>query len=101
MIDFIHIGLAYAGMIVHVLIKYEKVRFRKDFMLNKFISTMSVTTVINIIMIPILLILMQDVAIQSILPINNITAVLAGYQTQSIFKSIMDRTSNKVKSDEQ
>lgn len=40
-------------------------------------------------MIPVLLILSYDTSLKDILPINNLTAVLAGWQTQSIFKSLM------------
>ena len=95
MIDFIHIALAYAGMIVHILVKYEKVRFKKDFNLRIFLHTISVPTLINILCIPIILILMGDSSLSDVLPINNVTSVLAGYQTQSIFKSLMDRANIK------
>lgn len=95
MIDLLHIGLAYAGMVIHILVKYEKVRFKKDFKLRVFLHTISVPTLINIISIPIILILMGDSSLADVLPINNVTSVLAGYQTQSIFKSLMDRANIK------
>lgn len=95
MITFIHIALAYAGMIIHLLIKLERATKKQDFSFKTYFKTIAIPTVINIIAIPVLLIMMGDSSLTEILPINNVTSVLAGYQTQSIFKSLMDRTNFK------
>lgn len=80
--------LAYAGMIIHVLMKLAKVFNRPDFTWKTFIRTNIISFFVSLIGIPVLLILATDESVKDILPINNVTAMLAGWQTQSLFKTI-------------
>jgi len=94
-LDSLHFILAYAGMLIHLLIKLDKARQRHDYCGRVFLHKMVVPTLINIIAIPVLLVTIADTSLQEFLPINHVTALLCGYQTQSIFKLITDKYANK------
>ena len=96
-IDIIHWLLAYAGMTIHILLKVADLNQTPDFSIRSHIKKNIYTIVASIIMIPVLLIVLSDDSLKDILPINKVTSVLAGYQTQSVFKSIMNMFSSRVK----
>lgn len=85
----IHLILAYVGMLLHILVKLQELKQEQSFILTEYIKKNIYSFIASIIMIPVLLILSYDTSLKDILPINNLTAVLAGWQTQSIFKSLM------------
>ena len=91
----LHFLLAYAGMIIYILFKLAEVFPKDDFKFKKFFRENLITTIISIIGIPVLLVIATDSSIQDILPINNVTAVLCGWQTQSLFKSVFSMVSNR------
>jgi hypothetical protein len=81
----IHWFLAFAGLAVHVLMKLGEVQ--GAFFAN--IKRKEVFTIIaSMILVPIILIVCTDSSVKQILPINYVTAFLAGYQTQSFVRSI-------------
>lgn len=81
----IHWFLAFAGLAVHVLMKLGEVE--GAFFSN--IKRKEVFTILaSIILVPIILIVCTDSSVKEILPINYVTAFLAGYQTQSFVRSI-------------
>lgn len=84
----IHFLLAYAGMMIHVLMKLAEVFNRPDFKFKTFFLTNVISVLISIIGIPMLLIIATDPSIKSVLPINYVTSMLAGWQTQSLFKTL-------------
>ena len=96
-IDIIHWLLDYAGMTIHILLKVADLNQTPDFSIRSHIKKNIYTIVASIIMIPVLLIVLSDDSLKDILPINKVTSVLAGYQTQSVFKSIMNMFSSRVK----
>lgn len=96
-----HVILAYVGVLLHILIKLAELkkknsRFTPKGYLKSNIYTIMATT----IMVPLLLVLSTDTSMKDILPINNVTAVLAGWQTQSVFRSLMAIYSGRVSSDD-
>ena len=81
----IHWFLAYAGLLVHVLMKLGEVE--GAFFAG--IKRKEVFTVLSsIILVPIILIICTDSSMKEVLPINYVTAFLAGYQTQSFVRSV-------------
>lgn len=93
----LHWGLAYGGLIVHVLLKLSEIKGkfflgikRKDIF----------TAIASAILIPIILIICTDTEIKTLLPINYLTAFLAGYQTQSFVRSITKIGKTKLSGDE-
>lgn len=86
----IHFALAYAGMLIHILAKVSDLNQNPDFKLTTYVKKNIYTIVATFIMIPVILILLTDTSMKDILPINKVTSVLAGYQTQSTFRTIMN-----------
>lgn len=91
----LHYLLAYAGMLLHFLMKLAEVFNHPAFSMRYFIKANIIPLIISIIGIPVLLIVATDSAIKDILPINYVTAVLAGWQTQSVFKTLFAFYGNK------
>ena len=86
----IHYLLPYFGMIIHGLTKYAEIKKdNKEYSLFEYLRDNLITNIIYIITIPILLILIADTTLRDITPITNATAILAGYQTQDFFKSLL------------
>lgn len=91
----IHFILAYAGAVLHILMKLAEVFNRPDFVFRIFLRKNILPFIISLIGIPVLLIMATDQTIKSFLPINLVTAVFAGWQTQSLFKSLSNLYGNK------
>lgn len=87
-IESIHFFLAYAGAILHILMKLSEVFSRSDFSWKFFIRKNIIPFIISVIGIPVLLVVATDTSLKETLPINYVTAVLAGWQTQSFFKTL-------------
>lgn len=95
-----HVILAYAGMLIHVLLKLGKLSKRPEFSIKIFIQQNLFSMAATFLSIPVILIMAADPAIKDTLPINNVTAVLAGWQTNSTFKNLMSLFNKKSKADE-
>lgn len=93
-----HFILAYVGMFLHILMKLSELSKTPDFSIGKFVKKNIYTMIATFIMIPLLLIMAKEEAIKSVLPINNVTAVLAGWQTNSLFKTVMSLFGKKSQS---
>lgn len=87
-LDPVHFLLAYAGMLISLLGRLAKVFNRPEFTAKIFFRTNIIPTLISIIGIPVLLIIATDPIVKSTLPINYLTAMLVGLQTQSFFKTL-------------
>ena len=96
-VSYLHLILAYVGMILHMLVKLSELNEQNGFNIISYAKKNIYTIVASIIMIPVLLILSADTSLKDVLPINNVTAVLAGWQTQSVFKSLMNFYSGKIR----
>lgn len=88
-LETIHYLLAYAGMIIYTLMKLQEKSKEKGFTCNGWIRKMILPTIISSISIPVILIVATDTALEQLLPINYLTAVLAGAQTSSTFKWVV------------
>jgi len=95
-----HVIMAYAGMVIHILFKLAKISKRPGFKLYIFIQDNGFSIAATFLSIPVILIMATDPAIKDTLPINNVTAVLAGWQTNSTFKNLMSLFGKKPKSDD-
>lgn len=91
----IHFLLAYAGMMIHILMKLAQVFPDPKFSFKDFARRNLITTIISIIGIPVLLVVSTDTSLSELLPINYVTAVLCGWQTQSLFKSLFELKDRK------
>ncbi len=82
--------LAYAGVLLHILTRLAELKkAKKNTSIKAYCKDNIYTIIATAIMTPLLLIMATDSSIKELLPINNVTAVLAGWQTQSVFRSIM------------
>jgi hypothetical protein len=84
-LDVTYLLLAYGGLILHVLLKLAELPGN---LLSGVDKRMILVTIASIIAIPIILIICSDTSMGNLLPINHITAFLAGYQTQSFLRTI-------------
>lgn len=84
-LDATHLVLAYGGLFLHVLLKLAEMPGNLLGSVNK---RMVLITIASAIAIPIILLICTDTSMKDILPINYVTAFLAGYQTQSFLRSI-------------
>lgn len=89
----LHLIIAYAGLIIYHLIAISQSSCTfKDCFTKKEVLTL----IASAISIPVILIICSDTSMKDILPINHVTAFLAGYQTQDILAKIGD-FGNKLK----
>lgn len=92
-LSIIHWFLAYGGLIVHLLLKLSEI---KGSFLTGIKRKAVFTFIASIIAIPIILIVCTDSMMKEVLPINYVTAFLAGYQTQSFMRSVSKLTNNRL-----
>ena len=77
----LHWALAYTGLMVHILMKFANIKGKfSDGLTRKFVMT----TIASFLLIPAILLICTDTSMKDLLPINYMTAFLAGYQTQSL-----------------
>lgn len=95
-----HLLLAYAGMTIHILFKLAKISKRKGFSFKRFVKENFFSMAATFLSIPVILLMATDPVVSEILPINNVTAVLAGWQTNSTFKNLMGLFEKKPKQSE-
>ncbi len=88
-VTLMHFLLAYFGMLIHIFFKIDEKSKQPNFKLRKFLRANIFSIIATFLSIPVLLIMAADGAIAEILPINNVTAVLAGWQTNSVFRNLM------------
>lgn len=95
-LDLLHWLLAFAGALIHILLKIQEAndgkKSIKDYVTKNWASISA-----SIIMIPVILLVLSDTALSEVLPINHVTALLAGYQTNSLFKTLINVGSTKYK----
>jgi hypothetical protein len=93
-----YIILAYAGLLIHVLMRVaeiSKVEVSAGF--RSYVKEHRYNLIASVIMLPVLLVVATDTSLSEILPLNYVTAVLAGWQTDATFKALMALGSSKLK----
>jgi hypothetical protein len=80
----LHWILAYTGLAVHLLLKMAET---PGGLLDGFTKKDVLITLASILAIPAILIVCTDTSLRELLPINYVTAFLAGYQTQSLLRT--------------
>ena len=91
----LHWALAYTGLLVHLLLKVGNM---KGNLWVNFSRKFVTSTIASFLLIPAILLICTDTGMKELLPINYLTAFLAGYQTQSLMANIVSL--RKVKPDE-
>lgn len=91
----LHFLLAYAGLLLNLLMKLGEDFPLPDFSMKLFMKKYFISILFSVIAIPVLLIVATDTSIHEFLPINYVTAVLCGWQTQSLFKSTFAMVTNR------
>lgn len=81
----LHWILAYTGLAVHLLLKMAET---PGGLLDGFTKKDILMTVASVLAIPAILIVCTDTSLSELLPINYVTAFLAGYQTQSFLRTV-------------
>lgn len=87
--------LAFSGMLIHTLQAIAVAQTDKKFKLLSYIKEKWVHLLTTLIMLPVILITITDTSLVEILPINNLTALLAGFQTDSFFGALVEMGRNK------
>tara|TARA_R110000764_G_scaffold542_3_gene2042 strand:- start:783 stop:1103 length:321 start_codon:yes stop_codon:yes gene_type:complete len=95
-----HLILAFGGMTIHVLMKLGELTKSDDFSVKDYFEKYKFNMLASILMIPLLLLMATDTSLTEILPLNNVTAVLMGWTTNSTFKALMGIYSNKLKTND-
>jgi len=85
----IHWMLAFAGALIHSLLKVAELQREGKYQPLDYLKSNYITLIATVIMIPTILIVITDTSLAELLPINYVTALLTGYQTQSLFKSLI------------
>ena len=88
-VNTLHWLMAYAGALLHLLMKFAEMRKVAGFTAGGWIKENLLHTIINFISIPVVIVLISDPAVQTYLPLTYPTALLAGWQTQSMLKSLI------------
>lgn len=94
-LESIHFALGYAGLLLNLLMKMGEEYPTPDFTFRAFFKRNLFSILFSLVAIPVLLIVATDTSIHEFLPINKVTAVLAGWQTQSLFKSTFTMVANR------
>jgi hypothetical protein len=84
-LDITYLLLAYGGLILHILLKLAEL---PGGLFSEIDKKMILVTIASAIAIPIILVICSDTSMKDLLPINHVTAFLAGHQTQSFLRSI-------------
>lgn len=84
-LDPMYLLIAYSGLLIHILMKLAELPGK---LLEGWTKKDWLVTIASAVSIPILLMICTDTTMKDILPINYVTAFLAGYQTQSFLKGI-------------
>lgn len=99
-LDALHWVLAFAGALIHILLKVQEMS-NGGYLLATYLKKNWAHIVASAIMIPVILVVLSETTLGDVLPINHLTALLAGYQTNSIFKTLIGLGKSKyVKTDE-
>lgn len=80
--------IALGGQAIHILLKLSEVPENKK-LFSAFTRKDWFVTVASFIAIPVLLLVISDTSLSEILPLNNVTSFLLGYQTQSFLRSVV------------
>lgn len=99
-VHLIHWVLAFAGATLHVLKKVDEESHKEGYKFGNYLKKNKFRVIITAITIPVLMLIM-DGNFEDILPINNVTSVLAGYQADSLFTVVIGRAGKKFGSEEQ
>jgi hypothetical protein len=99
-LETMHWFLAFAGAMIHSLLKVAELQREGKYKPLDYLKSNYITLIATVIMIPTLLIVVTDTSLAELLPINYVTALLAGYQTQSLFKSLISIGGKKYINDE-
>jgi len=95
----LHWVLAYAGALIYVLLKVQELSVDRKYKFSNYLKAHWPSTLASAIMIPVLLLILSE-NLTDLLPINNLTAVLVGYQTNQIFRSLISMGKKKYNVDE-
>lgn len=90
----LHWVLAFAGAFIYVLLKIQEMNTQANYKFGGYLKKHWASTIATIIMIPVSLLILSE-NFPDILPINNITATLVGYQTNSMFRTLMSAGGKK------
>lgn len=91
----LHFILAYAGLALSLTMKMGEEYPTTDFSFKGFFKKYIISIIFSLIAIPVILVMATDTSMHEFLPINYVTAVLAGWQTQAIFKSTFTMVANR------
>jgi len=95
-LDTMHWLLAFSGALIHILLKVQEATGDKKYYFGAYFKKNWASLTATIIMIPVILVVLSDTSLSEILPINHVTALLAGYQTNSVFKSLIGIGKKKI-----
>ena len=88
-----YLSLAYSGMLIRTAISAHKAynKYRSEFHILRFLKYNALALVADLVAIPVLLAMFSEPSISTIYPLNNITATMSGYLSQSVLEGIFKR----------
>ncbi len=89
-ITLIHWLLAFGGAIVAVLEKIFEMQQQPGYRFGGYLKKYWISLIATLISIPIIMLVISDTGLRELLPINNLTAAVCGYQTQDFFKKLVN-----------
>lgn len=95
-----HWLLSFAGATIAILLKVIEMQKMPGYTFGAYVKKYWISIIVTAIMIPVLLITISDTSLKELLPINNLTALLSGYQTQEMFKTITNLGKSKYSKNE-
>jgi methyltransferase-like protein len=91
----LHWLIAYATVLIYILMTIQELKDKDaNYKFGSYLKKYWASTLATAIMLPIILLIAAE-NFSDILPINNVTAALAGWNTNSFFKKIMGAASKK------
>lgn len=91
----LHWIIAYATTIIYILLTVQDEKDKDpNYKLGDYLKKRWASTLATMLMLPVILLIAAE-NFADVLPINNVTAGLAGWQTNSIFKKVMGAAGNK------
>jgi hypothetical protein len=82
-------ALAYAGSFIYIMVKIQELNDLDTFEIGKYVKKFWASTLATAAMIPVCMLILHE-NFADLLPVNNLTSVLVGYQTNQVFKSFMN-----------
>jgi len=88
--------IAFSAMLVRILKNINVAQEDNKFTFTSYFRKKGVAMLATLILLPVVLLVCTDSSLNQILPINNVTAFLAGFQTDWVCDAIVELSKAKI-----